>query len=88
MSRNYVSMNVDIDIDMSDIDDDDLIEELESRDYSCEKVKVSKRDKYGDFVYPDFKNQIELQRFIKGALGLRDWHLKERVISEINDLFQ
>ena len=43
MGRNYVSMNVDVDIDMSDFDDDDLIEELESRDYVCINTKVSKQ---------------------------------------------
>ena len=31
MSR-YVTINTDVDIDLSDIDDDDLIEELERRD--------------------------------------------------------
>jgi len=87
MGRNYVSMNVDVDIDMSDFDDDDLIEELESRDYTCVSVKVSKRDRYGEFVYPEFKDQIELQNFIKGVLGLKNWHTKERVISEISELF-
>lgn len=87
MGRNYVSMNVDVDIDMSDFDDDDLIEELESRDYACINTKVSKRNRDGEFVYPEFKNQIELQNFIKGVLGLKNWHTKERVISEIYELF-
>lgn len=87
MGRNYVSMNVDVDIDMSDFDDDDLIEELESRDYTCINVKVSKRDRYGEFVYPEFKNQLELQEFIKGALGLSSWHDKQRIMKEIDDLF-
>ena len=87
MGRNYVSMNVDVDIDMSDFDDDDLIEELESRDYACINTKVSKRNLDGEFVYPEFKNQIELQNFIKGVLGLKNWHTKERVISEIYELF-
>lgn len=87
MGRNYVSMNVDVDIDMSDFDDDVLIKELESRNYTCINVKVSRRDRYGEFVYPEFKNQKEIQNFIKGALGLRDWHTKERVISEIYELF-
>lgn len=87
MGRNYVSMNVDVDIDMSDFDDDDLIEELESRDYACVNTKVSKRNSYGEFVYPEFKDQIELQNFIKGVLGLKNWHTKERVMSEISELF-
>ncbi len=82
-----VTLNVDVDVDMRDFDDDDLIEELESRDYFITKAKVSIRDKYGDFVYPELKNQMELLKFIKGVLGLRDWHTKERIISEINDLF-
>lgn len=87
MGRNYVSMNIDVDIDMSDFDDDDLIEELESRDYAVINTKVSKRNRDGEFVYPEFKNQIELQNFIKGVLGLKNWHTKERVISEIYELF-
>jgi len=88
MSKNYVSMNVYVDIDMSHFNDDELIEELESREYDCTKVKVATRNKYGEFKFPEFKNQIELQRFIKATLGLKEWHTKERIVSEINELFQ
>jgi predicted lipoprotein len=39
------------------------------------------------YVFPEFKNQIEFQNFIKAALGLKNWHDKKRIQLEVDELF-
>lgn len=81
----YVTMNIDVDIDMadidmSDIDTEDLIEELENR--KRKGKEIINIPKIG-FV---FENSKELLNHFKECLGLREFHTKERIIKEIQEL--
>ena len=73
---------------MEEMADDDLIEELKERGYNVQKYIIDSNEKNRDYRFPEFKNQIEQQNFIKAVLGLKVWHEKARIINEINDIFQ
>lgn len=71
-----ISLNVDVDLEMDEIDTQDLKDELERR-----KEEINDED----FV-PSFKTTDELLKYLNKVVGLKIWHSKERLIKEINDL--
>jgi hypothetical protein len=71
MSRNISIYTNDIDVFFEELSDNDLKDELLDR-----KANL-------DYHFEDSK---ELLQHLKRCLGLQDWHDKERVIKEINDL--
>lgn len=76
--RNYSkTISVDVDIELSIIDDDDLLEELNRRKLSH---FINKMD------MPDFKTKEDHLDYIKVMLGLKNYHSKERVLQEITEL--
>ena len=76
---------IDVDIDIEDyldeVDDDDLIDELNSRGYNILKNKKT------DIEIPEFKSRDELRKYLFELMGLRPWHDQARLLDEINDLF-
>lgn len=90
----YVTVNIDVDVDMSDIDTDDLIEELESRhenflsevsdDTLLKEIKT--RHLNPDDIEFNFYTPKQILNHFKKRLGLREYHDKERIIKEIQDL--
>ena len=66
-----------VDIDLNEIDTDDLMEELKSRD-DVEEIEL----------IPKFKEPQGQLAFIKETLGLKNWHDKERVLQEIELLYK
>lgn len=75
----YVSVNVDVDIDMSEIDTEDLIEELQKRKRKGRDIPIPRIDY-------TFDTSKELLNHFKECLGLREFHTKERIIKEIQEL--
>jgi hypothetical protein len=78
MSR-FVSLNVDIEIDLSEINSDDLYNELTRR-------KGKERTIHFTELNIQFKDSKELLNHLKNCLGLREFHTKERIIKEIQEL--
>ena len=76
----YVSVNVDVEIDMSDIDTEDLVEELLKRKRKGKEIIDIPKVGYV------FDNSKELLNHFKECLGLREFHTKERIIKEIQEL--
>jgi hypothetical protein len=72
--RNTVSVNVDVDVDLSEIDTEDLKSELISRNVNIDDPK------------PEFKSSLDVLRYLKHILGLQNYHSTERLIQEINNL--
>ena len=78
--RKYISIETEVDVYIKDIiediEDDDLIEEMKSRNLD-----------YKDVLVPSFKTREDTLNFIKFVLGLKSYHDNERVLTEIKDLF-
>ncbi len=72
-------IKVDINIDeyLDEVDTSDLLEELECRSVDFEK----------SFDY-DFKTPKHQYNAVKKVLGLREFHDKERVLRELQDLLE
>lgn len=89
MGWKTVTVNIDIDDIIDEIDDDVLVDELNRRGYNIKQKKIrTSLHNLDDYEYPDFKTKEELLLFIKGVLGSRSWHDKNRVLDEINDLLE
>lgn len=81
-----IIMNLDVEDYLDEASERTLIAELNRRGYDLiEKKKVTK-DK-DEYILPEFKTREELKKFLYQAMGIREWHNKERLISEINELF-
>lgn len=79
-------MNLDVEDYLDEASERTLIAELNRRGYDLiEKKKVTK-DK-DEYILPEFNTREELKKFIYQAMGIRQWHDKERLIAEINELF-
>lgn len=68
------TITLDAEIDMSDIDTDDLIDEIENRGYI-----VKKEDEVNHSSLLDH----EKLNLIKDILGLKEYESKEKIINEI-----
>jgi hypothetical protein len=76
MSR-YINLTVDVEIDMDDIETSDLIKELSRRKQKIEDDQINKTE---------FSSIKEMLNHFKKCLGLREFHTKERIIKEIQEL--
>lgn len=74
-----ISVCVDVDVDLSEIDIDDLIEYVEDEGYVVSE-KITEE-------IPDFETPQKQIAFLKKVMGLKPWHTKERLIKEIEELF-
>lgn len=72
----YTDVEVDVDIDLEDFDDDELIEELESRDYNVTKKAFSDSDN-------ELQNVIDWYR--RGDLKEALYQL-ERIVPELDGI--
>jgi hypothetical protein len=74
---------IDIEIEeyLDEVDTKYLIQELQKR-----KDLINFRLDIDLFQIPEFKNSDQLLKYIKKLLGLREWHDKDRIISEIKEL--
>jgi hypothetical protein len=73
-----------------DIEIEDYLDEVATK-YLVQELKKRADFKPADLdlttiEIPKFKTSEQLLKFIKQLLGLREWHTKERIISEINNL--
>lgn len=79
-------MDIDIEDYLDEASERSLIDELNHRGYDIfEKMKASKNG--DEYIIPKFKTREELKKFIYQAMDVRPWQNKDRLISEINDLF-
>ncbi len=72
-----------------DIEIEDYLDEVDTKYLVQELLKRKDRNKYKldmDIDLPTFRDSNELLKHIKRLLGLREWHDKNRVITEIKDL--
>jgi uncharacterized phage-like protein YoqJ len=74
---------IDIEIEeyLDEVDTKYLVQELNKR-----KDRNNYRIDIDDYDIPIFKDSEQLLKYIKRLLGLRQWHDKNRVISEIKEL--
>ena len=66
---------------LDEVDTKYLVQELNKR-----KDRNNYRIDIDDYDIPIFKDSEQLLKYIKRLLGLRQWHDKNRVISEIKEL--
>lgn len=77
-------IDVEIEDYLDEVDTKYLVRELEKRRDIKEFIDTNT---LVNIELPEFRNRQELLKYIKKLLGLRLWHDKQRVISEIEDLF-
>jgi hypothetical protein len=82
-------IEVEIEDYLDEVDTKYLVRELLKRnDY--EKVLIEENRKtalsINDIILPEFKTSDQILVYIKRLLGLKPWHDKDRIISEINNL--
>jgi|GEM_PF-5109930 len=82
-------IEVEIEDYLDEVDTKYLVRELLQRnDY--EKVLIEENRKtalsINDIILPEFKTSDQILVYIKRLLGLKPWHDKDRIISEINNL--
>lgn len=73
-----------------DVEIEDYLDEVDTK-YLVQELKKRKDFKsidldLRDIEIPIFKTPEQLLKFIKLVLGLREWHDKKRIISEIESL--
>lgn len=74
------TISIEVDIDMSEIDSDDMIDELERRG-------VRSIDELSNAGFR-FETKEQQLAFVKKVLGLQVYHSNDRVLSEIKELLQ
>ena len=86
----YIEVDVEIEDYLDEVESKSLIKELERRGFKVpQKEGEIVKDIYGNVHYnfPEFKSPEQLLGFIKEALGLKSWHDKKRLFSEIDNLY-
>lgn len=74
-------IDVDIEEYLDEVDTKYLVQELKKRkDWASYKIDLD------NIEIPKFKDSIQLLKYLKLILGLRTWHDKKRIISEIENL--
>lgn len=84
--------HIEVDIDIEDYLDEcstnSLIRELNSRGVN---ILETRTDKHGsrmeEYIFPNFKTQDDVIKFLKKTLGLREFHSNERLLDEVKALF-